>query len=501
MTTPPAAALLRNGTAALVATAAAAAACATMLWIGMAVASTGSPAVLATVVALSLSRRTFASRTEFARSAALLPVIGLAAGAVGWLLLAVPPVGAALFVAGMSVPIWMRRFGPRAARLGGLVALPLTAVLVAPVPPSPGVPAWLAALLALIAGVVAVLWVAVAREVLRLIPNERGRMERGRPENPRVQQHGDTRGAVRAAATGPSGPRRLPASTRMALQMAVALSAAFVVGWAVFPDHFMWVVLTAFLVCSGNRGRADVLHKSVLRVVGALGGTVGAVVLAALLPRATGPGVVVAIFVALFVGTWLRPVSYAFWALAVTLALSLLQELTGTATLTGEAGLLVERVVAIVVGAILGIAASWFLLPIRSMDVLRRRLSELLVGLTAAVIPGDDSSSDDRDARVSEVREAAARVEQLAPAHRAARLVRGRRRPMAIDCIEVAAELPGALDAHLAAGAQPSVPGAPDTLRRTIGQARKSLAAPVDFAILHTALLAVVVALRARPAS
>src|SRR4051794_15958253 len=116
-----------------------------MLWIGMAVASTGSPAVLATVVALSLSRRTFASRTEFARSAVLLPVIGLAAGAVGWLLLVVPPVGAALFVAGMSVPIWMRRFGPRSARLGGLIALPLTAVLVAPVPPSPGVPVWLSA--------------------------------------------------------------------------------------------------------------------------------------------------------------------------------------------------------------------------------------------------------------------------------------------------------------------------------------------------------------------
>jgi uncharacterized membrane protein YccC len=37
----------------------------------------------------------------------------------------------------------------------------------------------------------------------------------------------------------------------MALQMAVALSAAFAAGFLVFPDHWGWCVLTAFIVCSG----------------------------------------------------------------------------------------------------------------------------------------------------------------------------------------------------------------------------------------------------------
>ncbi|MGO4594782.1 FUSC family protein [Leifsonia sp. 2TAF2] len=490
MNTPRAASLARDGVAALIVTLAAAGACATTWWIGTTLASTGSAAVLATVVALSLGRRTFASRAEFTHSAVLLPVIGLAAGAVGWLLLVVPPVGAALFVAGMSVPIWMRRFGPHAARLGGLIALPLTAVLVAPVPPSPGVPVWLSAVLVLIAGVVATLWVAVAREVLRLIPAERGRSE-------------PPAAAPAAAPTAgpgasPAGARtRLPASTRMALQMAVALMAAFIVGWVVFPEHFMWVVLTAFLVCSGNRGRADVLHKSALRVVGALGGTLGAVALVAVLPRATGPGVVVAIFVALFVGTWLRPVSYAFWAVAVTLALSLLQELTGTATLTGEAGLLAERLVAIIVGAALGIAASWFVLPVRSTDVLRRRLSQMLVALGAVFsAPGGAGTGPDRDELVAEFRAAVARVEQLAPAHRAARFVRGRRRrsPMAIDCIELAGELPAALELRLAhdADAPRETTG---RLRAAIGEARRSLAAPADLGRIHGALSALVAVL------
>jgi hypothetical protein len=102
---------LREGLAALVTTASAAAACATVWWIAAATGGGPGAAVLATVIALSLARRTFSSRSEFARSAALLPVVGLAAAAVGWLLITIPPVGATLFVAGLSIPIWMRRFG------------------------------------------------------------------------------------------------------------------------------------------------------------------------------------------------------------------------------------------------------------------------------------------------------------------------------------------------------------------------------------------------------
>lgn len=482
---------MRVGLAALVVTAAAAGACATMWRVGLAVGAGGSACVLATVVALSLGRRTFATRSEFARSAALLPVIGLAAAGVGWLLVAVPPVGAALFVAGMSVPIWMRRFGPRVARLGGLIALPLTAVLVAPVPPSPGVPPWVAIALMLVAGVVAALWVAVAREVLRLIPGESQLQE---PAPPPPEPSGRT-------SADPSRRRRLPASTRMAVQMAVALSAAFVVGWALFADHVMWVVLTAFLVCAGNRGRADVLHKSALRVLGAVGGTIGAVAIVAVVPQASGPGVVVAIFLALFAGTWLRTVSYAYWAAAVTLALTLLQELTGATTVGGEAGMLVERLVAIVAGAVLGIAASWLVLPVRSVDVLRRRLSEVLTALGAALAPPDpDAPPDERRRRIVAFRAAVARVEQLAPAHRAARAVAGRR-VRAIDCIEAAGELPGALDAHLARRSSGSPPQDRERLRAAIADARRSLAAPPDLGRVHEAFEALATTLHGDPAS
>lgn len=486
---------LRLGLAALITTAAAAAACATVwLTVGAVAgpAAAGSPAVLATVVALSLARRTVSGRREFARSAALLPVIGVAAAGVGWLLVTVPVVGALLYIAGMSVPIWLRRFGPFAARLGALIALPLTAVLIVPVvPAASGTPWWAAALLTAAAGAVAVLWVAVAREVLGLLRIGPGRDEPAatvaatatvaRPE------------AGRAASS--TSRRRLPASTRMAIQMAVALAAAFVVGWLVFPQHAMWVVLTAFIVNSGNRGRADVLHKSALRVAGAIGGTVLALGLAAAAPTASGFAAVVVVFVALFAGTWLRSYSYAFWALAVTVVLTLLQQLVGVSPAAGEAGLLVERVLAIVVGALLGIGAAWFVLPVRSTDVLRRRLGDLLIAVGAVLT----AEPDDRQARAASFRAALRRVEELAPAHRARRLFGGTG-VQPIDCIDAASALGSALDTRLTATERGRMsPEQRERVRDALRLARAGLAAPVDLERVHARLNGLVSALQGGP--
>ena len=507
MTRGRTATVLREAAEALITTAAAAGACATIWWLASQLAgaeagtSVASGMVLATVVALSLGRRAFASRAEFARSAALLPAIGLAAGAVGWLMVALPPVGAALFVAGMSVPIWLRRFGPRASRLGALIALPLTAILVVPVRPATGGPPWLAPVIVLLSGIVATLWVALGREAARLLP---GRVTQSPPAE---QPAGSSASPSLSLSASPLLPRpaRLPASTRMALQMAVALTAAFAVGWLVFPEHAMWVVLTAFLVCSGNRGRADVVHKSALRILGALGGTIGAVALIAVgpevsglaAPQESGVAAIAVIFVALFAGTWLRAYSYAFWALTVTLVLSLLQELIGTATLTGETGMLAERMLAIVVGAALGIAASWFVLPVRSVDVLRRRLSEMLTALSDVF----RSEAPDRRTRVAAFRSAVARVEQLAPAHRATRLLCRRPAILPIDCIEAANALPAALDARLARAHDSPDERDRELLRSSIGRARRSLAAPIELARTRDALDALARALRGDPGS
>jgi uncharacterized membrane protein YccC len=189
----------------------------------------------------------------------------------------------------------------------------------------------------------------------------------------------------------------------MAIQMAIALAAAFVIGALVFPEHVTWVVLTAFIVCSGNRGRADVLYKSGLRIVGAAIGTIvasiGLIWLTPSHPFLQGPTLVVALLVIIGVGLWLREWTYAAWAVVMTLVITLLQGATihASATNYGAANQVVStggeqlwiRILAIIVGAACGLAASWFVLPVRSEGVVRRRVADALAALSEyATEPG-----------------------------------------------------------------------------------------------------------------
>jgi uncharacterized membrane protein YccC len=229
------------------------------------------------------------------------------------------------------------------------------------------------------------------------------------------------------AAPGPAAAsparRRIPASTRMALQLAAALAAAFVVGRTLWPDHWTWTVLTAFIVCSGARSRGDVALKGLLRGAGAAAGTVVATAIAgAFGPRADGA--VVVIFVVLAIATWLREFSYAWWAACVTAVLSLLYGWFGQA----PGGLLDTRLEGIAVGAALGIAASWLILPVRTSDVAKRRSADALAAL------GDVLSADWRDPAALRRDQAAfaravAALAQIAPAPRMRRRLLSRLRP------------------------------------------------------------------------
>jgi hypothetical protein len=286
--------------------------------------------VLAVVLAVTVGRR----RAD--GGILLLPVVAIAASEVGVLALHHRDLAEALFVVALSGSIWVRRFGLWAARAGTFVALPFVALLVAPVPPAAG---GVQALWAAVAAAIAVAWSLAVRRLAGVVP------EAAPPRRPRAR-----------------------ISTRMAAQMGVALTAAFVLGQLAFGVHQPWVVITAFIVCSGNRGRGDVLRKSVLRLGGAAAGTVGATVIAS--PFAPGaPASVAAIFAVLAVGTVLRERSYAYWAGCVTAVLALLYGYFGE----GGAGMLPERLAAIATGAAIGIAASWLVLPVRTREAVRAR--------------------------------------------------------------------------------------------------------------------------------
>lgn len=338
--------------------------------------STGA-VLLAVVLSLSLGRqqstRDARHRHTLLLAPVLLPLLAVAAGEVSERMFTHPNVGDTLFVAGMAGAIWLRRFGGLGRRAGTLLTTTLTATLITPGPVVPigsNAPTrWWGAVVALIA----LGWVRVARlaaERFDVLPALRAEVEAPSPPARRPQ-------------AGTAWYRRLPASTKMALQMAAAMAAAFAAGRGAFGIHWTWTVLTAFIVSSGNRGRADVAHKAVLRVIGAAGGTLIATALANVFP-AHDDWSVVTIFAVLGVALWLRPVSYAFWASGMTAALALLYGFYG------EQGshLLLDRLEGIAIGAAIGVAAAWLVLPIRNIDVIRRNLAVAL-GAIASRLSSD----------------------------------------------------------------------------------------------------------------
>jgi hypothetical protein len=330
-----------------------------------------STSIVILAVALSVSMGRIGQRAEhrspraLALAAVVLPFVAVGANEIGTRIFKQPDLGDTLFVLAMSATIWVRRFGPTARQVATFATFPLVAMLIVPAPVVPGSGSagdgrWWSALVAL----VAFGYVTAAR----LIAERAGFLE------PAASQQA----SAAATNTQRRNARRIAASTKMALQMGIALGAAFAVGRGLFGVHWTWVVLTAFIVCSGNRGRGDVLDKAVTRLVGAAAGTLAATTLTGAFPP-RDPWSVVVIFAVLGVGLWLRSVNYAFWAAGMTAALALLYGYYGERGV----GLLGTRLEAIVVGAALAVAASWFLLPVRTTDILRRDLARSLAALDA----------------------------------------------------------------------------------------------------------------------
>jgi uncharacterized membrane protein YccC len=406
-------------------------------------------AVLAVVLCLSLARshldHDFRERAE---AALALPVVAFAAAGVGVLLHRWPWIGAIVFTAGVAASIWLRRFGPAGARAGSLIALPFVTLLVTPYARPVKVGPVLATLMPVIVALIALASVTLFQTLAGRLRVRPGAGHES-PAPPPVRSE---------------SAMRPDANTRMALQMAVALSVSFAVGHGIFGERWSWIVLTALIVQSGNRGRLDVAHKSVLRIVGAAAGTVIALVSATHL-GSHDAATVALILAAVFFGIWLRPFGYAWWALFATLALALLQGFAGAPAQQ----ILLPRLEEIAIGAIIGVASAWFVLPVRSTVVLRRRISDALAALSEALDPARTDRTG--DAFVA----ALARVEQVSRAFYASRLVTSRLgRPNPADWIDALMACRAPTVALVDAGATPAA------IRKLVGEARKALRQPSE---------------------
>jgi hypothetical protein len=349
-----------------------AAAFGTMLWIATLFGAGSSVAVLAAVLTLSRGRRP-AEVLEihgWLREVWRLPLIAILAAGVAVLLHRHLVLGALLFTAAISFATWLPALGGSYRTLAAAARLPLIAMLIAP--SSPHAPGGLLAdlVLLVIAAWVAQLYARLARWLASRSKSD---------DLPAPAQAGPAR-----AKSG-----KISGHLRMALQTAAALLAAFAIGYPLFAAHWSWCVLTAYIVSAGGPSRGEVFFKGLLRLLGALVGTlVAGMVQHFFVPQ--GAEAALLIFAFLFLGVWLSEFNYAFWAACMTLTMALLQAAAGTG-----AGQLSVRLLAILMGALCAVAAAWLLIPLRTRSYARRLLADALSALDRSLRTDEPESRDE----------------------------------------------------------------------------------------------------------
>jgi hypothetical protein len=155
------------------------------------------------------------------------------------------------------------------------------------------------------------------------------------------------------------------------------------------------------------------------------------------------------------IGNWLRTISYTYWAGCVTSMLSLLQGYFGE----NDISLIGERLLQIVIGGALSVAIAWFVLPIKSGSVLRRRVADCLAPLTDALVTAMRSPGEVAGHQRA-FDDALVLLEQIAPA------IHAHRRVLRI-------RLRGVVFGHLA-DAIDAVHGCAEPLSNLAGQAERS---------------------------
>jgi uncharacterized membrane protein YccC len=181
------------------------------------------------------------------------------------------------------------------------------------------------------------------------------------------------------AADQMTGPRLSP-NTRQVVQVTVAGALAIVVGQLLSPSRWHWALITTFLIYFGTRTTGQTLTKGWQRIVG----TVIGVGIGTLIASLVGGNVAASpalIFVAIFTGFYIGKMSYAVLSTCITSMLALLYGLFGEFTI----GLLLTRIEETAIGAAIGIAAAFLILPTRTITAARASIRSFLQRLADLV--------------------------------------------------------------------------------------------------------------------
>lgn len=173
------------------------------------------------------------------------------------------------------------------------------------------------------------------------------------------------------AESKPAAKPARPDTTRFALQVVVACSAALIVGDLISASRWYWAVLSAFMVFNGMATRGAILTKAVKRVQGTVVGLLVGVALVLLIgehPNVQYVIVVCAVFFAFYLGS----VSYTWTILFITIVLTNTYDLLGVL----NRHVLEWRVEETLCGALVGSAAAFFVLSTPTSPVLAAKLHD-----------------------------------------------------------------------------------------------------------------------------
>ncbi|MFE4991560.1 FUSC family protein [Streptomyces mirabilis] len=212
-------------------------------------------------------------------------------------------------------------------------------------------------------------------------------------------------GIVNAMASSKQGAARmdrisLTVSTRVSLQLAIALSLAIFFGDLLSPSHLLWAVVSVYVTFLGSASDREQLRKSVFRVLGTLVGVVAGDGLARL--TGTQPVASIAVVIlAAFLMSYFGRVNYALVVGAATLGVAQFYSQAGELT----SSLLATRVEETALGAACAIVVGLAVLPLRTTHAAQvglagylRALAQVLDGLLAPDSPtaGHSARTDTR---------------------------------------------------------------------------------------------------------
>jgi uncharacterized membrane protein YccC len=168
--------------------------------------------------------------------------------------------------------------------------------------------------------------------------------------------------------------------------VAVATSAATILGELISPNRWYWAVLTAFLVFTGVSTRGEILTRAGHRIVGTIAGVVAGVLLAALVGH-NPPVQIVLLVICVFCAFYLVTVAYALLTFFITVLLAMLYGLLGVFSVQ----VLELRIAETAAGGLVGIASAYFIFSTGTRATLVAKVDDYLDQLIDLIDAGIDS--------------------------------------------------------------------------------------------------------------